>query len=212
MGLDWKVVGKSRGGDLVALQTVFVDIRQARDVLRMEGLATFYALRLNQGVDAPEFARQIETLQPAIRAFTREEFAARTRDNILGNVLPILVVVLILAFIVGLAVTGLTIYTATIEKAREYGILKAVGFRNGYLYRAVLEQSLVTAFLGFLIGVSLTLAVGPFASDLVPQFVLSTRWHDVLGVAVITLLMAAVAACIPVRRLASIDPVTVFKA
>ena len=38
-----------------------------------------------------------------------------------------LVVVLIVAFVVGLTVAGLTIYTATVEKSREYGILKAVG-------------------------------------------------------------------------------------
>jgi hypothetical protein len=48
-------------------------------------------------------------------------------------------------------VAGLTIYTATIEKSREYGILKAEGFTNGYLYRVVFEQSLV-GHTGFVIG------------------------------------------------------------
>jgi ABC-type lipoprotein release transport system permease subunit len=39
-----------------------------------------------------------------------------------------------------------------------------------------------------------------------------TRWQDILVVAGTTLLMSAIAAYIPVRRLASIDPVAVFKA
>jgi putative ABC transport system permease protein len=143
--------------------------------------------------------------------FTKDEFAANTRDRILSNVLPILLVVLLLAFIVGLAVAGLTIYTATVEKAREYGILKAVGFKNGYLFRTVLEQSIVTGFLGFLIGVGLTLAISRFASDLVPQFVTYIRPADIGFVAVATLVMSAVAAYIPVRRLSSIDPVAAFK-
>ena len=120
--------------------------------------------------------------------------------------------ILILAFIVGLAVSGLTIYTATVEKAREYGILKAVGFTNGYLYRVVFEQSLVIGMLGFLIGAGLTVAVGPFIEDLVPQFVMFVRWQDILLVAGITLLMALLAAYVPVRLLAAIDPVAVFKA
>jgi putative ABC transport system permease protein len=130
---------------------------------------------------------------------------------VLSDVLPILFVVLALAFIVGLAVAGLTIYTAAIEKTREFGILKAVGFRNGYLYRLVFEQSAVTALLGFLVGMGLTLLLGPFASDLVPQFVLFTRWQDVLLVAGVTMGMAVIAGYIPVRRLAAIDPVSVFK-
>ncbi len=46
--------------------------------------------------------------------------------------------------VVGLSVAGLTIYTATVEKSREYGILKAEGSTNRFLYRVVIEQSLVT--------------------------------------------------------------------
>jgi len=115
------------------------------------------------------------------------------------------------AFVVGLAVAGLTIYTATVEKSREYGILKAEGFTNSFLYRVVFEQSLITGFLGFMLGAGLTLLVAPIAQDTVPQFVVFVRWQDILGIAGVTLLMALIAAYIPIRRMASIDPVTVFK-
>ncbi len=84
-----------------------------------------------------------------------------------------------LAFVASLSVAGLTIYTATVEKSREYVILKVEEFTNRFLYRVVFEQSLVTSALGFVLGT--------------------------------TLLMALIAASIPVRRLAQIGPVTVFK-
>ena len=209
-GRDWNVVGISDGGDFVAAQTVFVSLDEAQETLNMEGLTTFIVIKLMPEIDAEKFAD--DNRRPGLTAFTRDEFASNTRDRILGEVLPIIAMVLALAFIVGLAVAGLTIYTATVEKAREYGILKAVGFPNRYLYRAVLEQSVVTGFLGFVIGVGLTLIIGPFASDVVPQFVLFTRWQDILGVAGVTVLMSAIAAYVPVRRLAAIDPVAVFKA
>jgi putative ABC transport system permease protein len=145
-------------------------------------------------------------------AITSDDFAAATRDRVLSDVIPILMVILILAFTVGLVVAALTIYTATVEKAREYGILKAVGFSNGYLYRVVFEQSLVMGLLGFLIGAGLTVVVGPLTQEVVPQFVVFIRWQDVLGVAGFTLLMVLIAAYVPTRRLAAIDPVAVFKA
>jgi len=211
-GRDWKVVGTSSGGDFVSSQTVFVAFDEAQDALEMDNLATFLLLRLKDPNQREQLALTIESEQPGILAITSDDFAAATRDRILGDIIPILIVILILSFIVGLAVTALTIYTATVEKAREYGILKAVGFTNGYLYRVVFEQSLITGLLGFLIGAGLTVVVGPLTQDVVPQFVVLVRWQDVLGVAGFTLLMTLLAAYVPTRRLAAIDPVAVFKA
>lgn len=70
---------------------------------------------------------------------------------------------------------------------------------------------MVTGMLGFLAGAGLTLIVAPFAQDSVPQFVVYVRWQDILAIAGTTLIMSLVAAYIPIRRIASIDPVTVFK-
>ena len=209
-GRDWDVIGKSSGGDFIAVQTVFVSFKEAQDALGYEGKTTFWVTRLKKNTDPDLFVASIT--DPKVVAYTRADFAENTRQRILSNVLPILLAVLGLAFIVGLAVAGLTIYTATVEKAREYGILKAVGFKNSYLYRVVLEQSLVTGVLGFAIGSGLTVAVSPFARDFVPQFVTFVKWQDILAVAGATLVMSAIAAYVPVRRLASIDPVAVFKA
>jgi len=209
---DWKVVGVSSGGDFVASHTIFVRFEEAQAALKMGGFATFFLLKLEKPEERDRMARDLGALNPEILAITREDFASATRDRILGEILPILSVILMLAFVVGLAVSGLTIYTATVERTREYGILKAVGFTNGYLYRLVTEQSVVTGLLGFLLGAGLTIVVGPFAQDIVPQFVVFVRWQDVLVVFGVTLAMALIAAYVPVRRLAEIDPVTVFKA
>ena len=211
-GRDWTVVGKSSGGDFVASQVIFVALDEAQEALEMDGLATFFLLRLKDPSQREQVALDIERAQPGILVIASDDFAAATRDRVLGDVIPILIVILILAFIVGLVVAALTIYTATVEKAREYGILKAVGFTNGYLYRVVFEQSLVTGLLGFLIGVGLTVVVAPLTQELVPQFVVFIRWQDVLGVAGFTLVMVLLAAYVPTRRLAAIDPVAVFKA
>ena len=211
-GRDWTVVGKSSGGDFVASQTIFIALDQAQEALEMDGLVTFFLLQLADPSQREQVALTIESAQPGISAFTSADFAAATRDRILGDIIPILIVILVLAFIVGFAVAALTIYTATVEKAREYGILKAVGFTNAYLYRVVFEQSVITGLLGFLLGAGLTVVVAPLTQEVVPQFVVLIRWQDVLGVAGFTLLMVLLAAYVPTRRLAAIDPVEVFKA
>ena len=207
------VVGKSSGGDFVFTQVAFTTLDTATDFLGIEppGSRTFFLLTLRDPTQKEAFAARVEAAAPGVILFTGEEFAEETRELILGNILPMLIVVLILAFVVGLAIAGLTIYTATVEKSREYGILKAEGFTNRFLYRVVFEQSLVTSILGFILGASATVLMAPFAQDLVPQFVVLVRWQDLLGISGATLLMALIAAFIPIRRLAQIDPVTVFK-
>lgn len=209
-GEPLRVVAISSGGDFVFSQTTFVSLDMARSLLAMDGLNTFYLLHLADGADREVLADEIERTFPGVTAFTGDEFAEATRERIMSSMVPILVVILLLAFIVGVAITGLTIYNATVEKAREYGILKAIGFTNGYLFRLVLEQSLITGLLGFIIGAGLTVIAAQFVADFVPQFVTLIRWQDILLVLAATFLMSIIAALLPVRRIANVDPVSVF--
>lgn len=209
-GRELAIVGESSGGDFVFSQTMFVSLDTARDMLGMDDWNTFYLVQLDSGADEEAVIGLIEEEFDATSAFTSEEFAAATRSRIMDSVIPILVVVLALAFVVGVAITGLTIYNSTVEKAREFGILKAIGFTNGYLFRLVTEQSLATGMLGFVIGAGGTVIATQFVGDYVPQFVTLLRWQDILLVLGTTLLMSGLAAVLPVRRIANVDPVAVF--
>ncbi|HUF53522.1 MAG TPA: FtsX-like permease family protein, partial [Dehalococcoidia bacterium] len=211
-GRQWEITGISAGGNFVGSQTVFAQLDDVQEALSMGGLATFVGIRTTEGTDPAVVASAIESADSRIVAFTKDEFAESTREEVLGNLIPILTMILVLAFIVGLSVAGLTIYTSTVEKAREYGILKAVGFKNSYLYRLVFEQSMVIGAIGFVIGAGGTILFSPFATDLVPQFVTLVQWQDILLVLGATVVMSVVAGYVPVRRLATIDPTSVFKA
>lgn len=210
VGEPLRVVGISDGGNFIFWRAVFVDYAEAQRLLKQEGFATFIVFDLDAAAPG-KFAAAVEAERPDLQALTRAEFAAATRDRVLGQLLPIISVVIVLAFIVGVAVAGLTIYTATVERTHEWGILKAVGFRDGFLYRVVLIQSLAIGVLGFGVGAGLASFVGPFAADFAPQLVLLTTWQDLLAVGVVTLLMSVVAAFVPIRRLGGIDPAHVFR-
>jgi len=205
-----KIVGISSGGNLIFSQTAFVTIETARELLAMNDLSTFYLLHLSSGADPEQVRAAVEQSDPTLGALSKEKFASATRDRVMRQVLPILAVILGLAFVVGVSITGLTIYNATVEKSREFGILKAIGFTNGYLFRLVLEQSLATGLLGFVIGAGFTAIATRFVADFVPQFVTLLRWQDVLFVLGTTIAMSVISALLPVRRIANVDPVSVF--
>jgi putative ABC transport system permease protein len=109
-------------------------------------------------------------------------------------------------------VVGITIYTATVERVQEYGVLKAIGASAGQLFRIVLAQSAIVGVTGFAIGVPLTVGVNRLAERYVPEFVTLVLAGDVAAVFVAAVGMALLASLIPVRRLAGIDPASVFRA
>lgn len=205
------VTGIASGGNFAFTQGGFVSKETAADLLGMGDLVTFWLVTLNEGVDRTAAANDISSNTKGVEVFTSDEFASATRHRILDNVLPILILVVGLAFVVGIAITSLTIYTATIERAREFGIMKAIGFNNRDLYTLVVMQSVITGAIGFVFGVALTLLLSSVIGSVMPAFVMLVRPVDILFVLLSTIVMAAAAAIIPARRVGGVDPAIAFK-
>jgi len=116
-----------------------------------------------------------------------------------------------IAFFVGVLVVGLVIYTATIERRREYGAVKAIGARNRTLYRIVTTQALIAAAAGAVVGVGLAYAAGAALMAWRPQFRVDIEPAAVGVVLAASLLMALLAALIPARAVARLAPAEVFR-
>lgn len=206
-----EVIGKSKGGNFAFTTAGFMEINAVQTFLEMDGLTTFIIVQMEPGVDIEAWIAKIERQDPAITAYTQKEFTDNTRDRILKNILPIMLLIVGLAFVVGIAITSLTIYTTTVEKTREFGVMKAIGFNNVDLFKLVIIQSLLIGVLGFLFGTALTLILSQFIDSIVPQFIVLTRYTDVGLVLLATLLMAALAAIVPAKKVGSVDPAVVFR-
>jgi putative ABC transport system permease protein len=183
-----------------------------RSLLATPGYTSFVLVTAAPGTDPAALAAAIERQVPGVRADTRASFAAANRSEVSNTFLPIVTVLLVVAFLVGAAVVGLTIYTATVERAREFGILKALGASPAHLFRIVLTQSAIVGVAGFLLGLPLTMGANRLAERLVPEFITLIRWQDVVWVFGAALGMALLAACIPIRRIARLDAAMVFRA
>jgi putative ABC transport system permease protein len=116
-----------------------------------------------------------------------------------------------IAFAVGTAILGMVIYTATVERMREYGVLKAVGATNRHLYWLVTQQGLVTALLGVSIGIGLAWLAAQWIMRVSPQFLVIFRPNAVLVTALTGLAMGLLAALLPARYVSRLDPARVFR-
>jgi putative ABC transport system permease protein len=91
-------------------------------------------------------------------------------------------------------------------------VLKAIGASGGFVYRVVIQQSLIVAVLGIALGTVAAAVMASLVEKRVPEFVTELRPLDVAMVAGLSVVTAVVASFVPVRRIDRIDPATVFRA
>lgn len=205
----FRIVGIADGANMFLFQFSFIRQEDAIELLGSGDFANFYLVKTQEGrVDSVK--NEVNKIF-GIDALTREEFVTKNKKIIDEVFLPIITVLVIISELVGTAVIGLTIYTATIEKTREFGVIKALGATNLQLYRIIFEQAVISGVFGFIFGVGLTYGVLELIPKVVPQFVTVTRGEDLLIIFGLALAMSLVASYTPVRRLAKIDPALVFK-
>ncbi|MEW5910562.1 MAG: ABC transporter permease, partial [Thermodesulfobacteriota bacterium] len=125
--------------------------------------------------------------------------------------LPVLGVLLSISFLIGVMVIGLTIYSAVLEKRREYGILKAIGARTGQMILMVQVQSLAAALAGYGAGLGASFLAAEAAEWWVPQFITRIQLPDLILIGIAAILMGIVSSMIPLQKISRVDPAEVFR-
>jgi putative ABC transport system permease protein len=211
LGRELKIERVQPGGRPI-FEIAFVNGDDAPALLGLDGLVSFYLLATRPGADLDEVSRAAEAVVPGAETRTSAEFADAMGEVVNQGFLPVVGALVAIGLVIGGAVVALTTYTATIEKARDFAVLKAVGASNGFVYRVVIEQSLLVGVLGSAVGLGVSVLAATLIKRGVPEFVTDLRWTDAAGVFAAILLVSLAAAYVPVRRINRIDPAMVFRA
>lgn len=210
-GQPARVAGLSEGGSSLMLYYAWVPLADAQRLAGSQGAVSYYATDAAAGVSPEQLARLIEEAVPGVAATTAEDFVAASTADIREGFLPILLILVLIALVIGSAVIGLTIYTSVLERRQEYGVLKALGFSNRRLLGIVWRQAALAGVLGLAAGVPLTLGVAAAIQALEPQFESVLRPMDVVLVTAAVAVMSAVASFLPLRRVTRLDPAEAFR-
>lgn len=208
-GVTFEVTGIAKGGNAVTSQFAWTSLADSAKVLESEGVANYFLI----GTDAADsgVAERIERSVRGTKAMLQSEFIDENTSDLREGFLPIVYILVLVAFSIGTVVIGLTIYTATLEKRREYGVLKAIGFSNRRLLAIVFSQSLVAGVLGLITGVAATFAFAAVLERILPSFVATFRARDVAIVTAAVLLMSILSSFVPARPVVRLDPSQVFR-
>jgi len=206
----FKISGLSLETEGIATNFIVMNIKDAHSLHSQQGAANYLLVRAKEGNSSLELTRRIEEQVPQISVFSRQVFAENDRQIAIQMGMDIIKAMSVAAMVIGLMVIMLTIYTATVEKSREYGILKAIGAGNFQLFGVVLIQSLVSTLTGFLVGTAVTWGVSKLVAVLTPKVYILLEPAPVGQTFLLILGMALVASLLPTWRIARTDPMVVF--
>jgi len=175
------------------------------------GLVNSLLVRVSAGESVNEVARAIEDGLDGVSVRTNESMVVAYKDEVIGSFVPILLVLSAISIVVGVLSVGLLIYMLTLERSREYGIIKAIGGSNGYLYRIVLLQSVLISVVGFALGVGISFPLVSLIQNNVPEFVVSISSRAVLWGIPAFIGAGVLSSLIPIRKLVTIDPAIAFE-
>jgi putative ABC transport system permease protein len=211
LGRPFTVTGLSEGTASLVNSVAFISLVDFAALRGTAESASFLLVNVEPDEKAAAVAGRIESQVSGVTALSRAEFAAEERKVIRTMGTDILAIMNLVGFLIGLAVVALTVYTATLSRRAEYGVLKALGAHNRHLYQAVLAQALLSVALAFVVALAITLLLSFLIPRLTSDLALAVSGASLFKVALLSLLIAMLAALLPIRQIAGLDPARVFR-
>ncbi|TNE49652.1 MAG: FtsX-like permease family protein [Sphingomonadales bacterium] len=161
---------------------------------------------------AIEVAARIEQ-QTGLRARTRDQFAKDGIDFIIENTgIPFnFGITVLLGFVVGVAIVGLTFSLFIRDNIRQFGALKAIGVTNRNLVRMVGAQAGMVGAIGYALGlVGTALFIWGFGNN--PTFKgFYIPWQIPLISLIAVILILAMTGWVAMRKVLNTEPAAVFR-
>lgn len=226
-GHSFKVIGAvEKIGNPTDDKAVYIPLDVMRELYNLGDKVGMIYVKVEDGYDVEEVA---ERIRAALRKSRNEEEGLETfkvstaRDllQVIGNVMNIVRAVLIGIASISLFVGGIgimnTMYTATLERTREIGIMKAVGARKRDIMGIFLIESGLLGLLGGMAGIAVGLGIAKaveigaahyYGIELIKA---SINPYMISGAALFSFVVGVISGLLPAKNAAELDPVEALR-
>lgn len=193
------------------LPYVFTTLQRARATLDASPEQSSYALvRVKAGVDIATVRQSLAVRLKDVEILTQAEFRNRSLDYWLFQTGAggALIAGAVLGIIVGIVIVAQTLYASTKDHLNEFATLRALGASAGYIHKVILIQALLSAVLGYLLGMVLSLGIAWASQHSSLQVLMTPGLAAVLFC--LTVGMCVLSAMSAILKVTRIDPAAVF--
>lgn len=183
----------------------FIPIRTAQEIAGAEKRVSMFYVR-SKG-DTEGTRSQILKLMPENSVRSLSEYVTLMSSSNLPQLRPFTRSMVFLGIVISFLVVLLNMHTMVLERTREIGILKALGFSRLDVVRMLLGETLILTLIGTGLGIALTFLMQAILKQTNPglTILISASW--IFSAVVLALVGAATGAVYPALRAATYDPV-----
>jgi putative ABC transport system permease protein len=179
---------------------------------RSPEVVNFGLIKVKPGFDPERVRAQLAKVLPNdVRVLTHSQLDAAEREFWSSNT-PIgfiFALGVILGLVVGIIVVYQILYTDVSDHLQEYATLKAIGYKDSFLFAIIIYESVILSVFGYIPGFFIALLVYSIARD---ATFLPLRMTPERGVVVylLTIGMCVLSGALALRRLRRADPAEIF--
>lgn len=193
------------------LPYVFTTLNRAQTFLDASPEQASYTLvRVAPGENVEAVRKTLASRLPDTEVLTHQDFRKRSLDYWLfqTGAGAALIAGAILGLIVGVVIVAQTLYASTKDHLNEFATLRALGASAGYIHQVILMQALISAVVGYMFGMALSLLVVWAAQDTTMTVIMTPGLA--IALFVVTIGMCTIAAMSAILKVTRIDPAGVF--
>lgn len=193
------------------LPYVFSTLGTARSLLDATAeQSSFLLVRLVPGADLERVRADLAARLPDTEILTHDQFRTRSLDYWLfeTGAGSALIAGAVLGMIVGIVIVAQTLYASTKDHLNEFATLRALGASASYIHRVILMQAVLSAVLGYVLGIGLSMLVIEASRETTLLIVMTPNLALMLFA--LTVGMCVLAAVCAIFKVTRIDPAVVF--
>ena len=208
LGRAWRISGLTSGLTNLANTVVFIRFDEFARATDLRGTASYI---LVGGRIPPDILARRIAHATGLSALPRAAFSAQELALARDMTAQLLQIMTLAAFLIALAVIGLALYTSTLSRLKEVGVMKALGARPRRLVGVVLSEALWTV--GAAVGIAIALALGLawVLARATGNISVTLQSASVVRVAVGGAVLGALGAVAPLIKVWRVDPASVFR-
>jgi len=183
----------------------FIPLKTGQEVIGAENHVSVVFVRSKGNTEAAR--AEILKLDPQNRVRSMAEYVSLMNSSNLPELRPFIKTMVGLGIVISFLVVLMNMHTMVLERTREIGILKSLGFSRLDVVKLFLGETFVLTLAGSILGIIITLLTKAILKETNPglSVLLTPGW--ILGSIGLALVGAALGAAVPALRASSVDPV-----
>ena len=207
-GYPYKITGVFQTDITFFNSSVVMLLPRLQEVLAKPGQATTFMVRLKEGADLQTVAQRLEKNLPDIAAITSADDYSKIDHGLLVAQTMVWVIALLTIFIGGVIVMN-TMWMTVMERTREIGVLRAVGWPRSRIMRMILIEATGVGLLACVVGTIAGLILSQLTTLLPVTSQFLSPVYDLppfLMAASVAIVLSLLGAAIPAVRATRISP------